>query len=173
MATATATKEDSTTHLLSTRNTIADETRTTVIKTTNNAIASLIDLQLQTKQTHWNLRAPQFIAIHEMLDEFYADLDKYVDILAERITQLGGAAYGTLEAVTAATTLTKYPSRIHTWDSRVKHLAEVIAISGTQCREAIDTTDEAGDAVTADIYTQTSRGLDMWLWKVESHLDSN
>lgn len=159
--------------LLPTRNTLSEETRAQVVLLTNRTIASLIDLQLQTKQTHWNLRAPQFIAIHEMLDVFYTDLDKYVDLLAERITHLGGNAYGTLEAVNSQTTLEAYPTKSLTWESRLEHFANVIALAGALCRDAIDATEEAGDAVTTDIYTGVAKGIDMWLWKVESHLYSN
>ncbi len=172
MATATVSRGSSA-KLLSTRNKLPTKAKTEVVELINNSIASLIDLQLQTKQTHWNLRAPQFIAIHEMLDTFYAELDKYVDVLAERITQLGGTAYGTLEAVTAKTTLEAYPAGIHTWQSRLEHFSDVIAVSSALCLEAIETADNAGDAITADIFTQTARGIDLWLWKVESHLDSN
>jgi len=115
---------------------------------------------------------PQFRAIHETLEVFNADLDKYVDLLAERITHLGGNAYGTLEAVSSQTTLEAYPTITLTWESRLEHFANVIALAGALCRDAIDATEQAGDAVTTNIYTGVAKGIDMWLWKVESHLYS-
>ncbi|MGN6030033.1 MAG: ferritin-like domain-containing protein, partial [Thermomicrobiales bacterium] len=37
-------------------------------------------------------------------------------------------------------------------------------------RAAIDTADEAGDADTADLFTEISRQVDMDLWFLEAHL---
>jgi starvation-inducible DNA-binding protein len=37
-------------------------------------------------------------------------------------------------------------------------------------REAIGKSNELGDAVSADIFTEISRGVDKWLWMVEAHL---
>jgi len=33
----------------------------------------------------------------------------------------------------------------------------------------IDETDKLGDADTADLFTEISRGIDKWLWFVEDH----
>ena len=35
---------------------------------------------------------------------------------------------------------------------------------------AIGQVDELGDADTADLFTEVSRGTDKWLWFVEAHL---
>ena len=37
-------------------------------------------------------------------------------------------------------------------------------------RRAIDQSDELRDKDTADLFTETSRGIDKWLWMVEAHL---
>ena len=66
-------------------------------------MADGIDLALVTKQAHWNLKGPQFIGIHLMLDGFRDELDEWNDMMAERITQLGGTARGTVPAVGRAT----------------------------------------------------------------------
>lgn len=153
-----------------TRIALESNARKVSIEVLNARLADAIDLALITKQAHWNLKGPQFIAIHEMLDQFRASLNGHVDTIAERAVQLGGMAQGTSQVVAEKTTLKPYPTDI----SRTKdHLAALIERYGSVAnavREAIDQTDEAGDATTADIFTAFSRDLDKSLWFLEAHV---
>ena len=51
-------------------------------------------------------------------------------------------------------------------------LSGALANFGTTTREAIDTAAKAGDADTADLFTEVSRGVDKLLWMVEAHAQS-
>jgi starvation-inducible DNA-binding protein len=155
---------------MKTANALASNIRNSSVGLLNARVADTIDLALATKQAHWNLRGPQFIAVHEMLDLLRADLDGYVDTMAERAAALGGVALGTVQTTAKATTLTAYPTNIHAVPDHLKALAERTAAVGNAVRKNIDETDEAGDAATADVFTEVSRGLDKWLWVIESHL---
>ena len=152
-----------------TRNDLQSNTNTTVAALLNARLADAIDLALMTKQAHWNLRGRQFIAVHEMLDGFRTEIDGHVDILAERIAQLGGVALGTTQAVAEGSKLKAYSSKIISVDDHVAALAERYGDLANATRAAIDTSDEAGDADTADIFTAFSRSLDKALWFLEAH----
>jgi len=145
--------------------------RKVVIDILNARLADAIDLALITKQAHWNLRGPDFIAIHEMLDPMRASLDLHVDTIAERVAQLDGIALGTTQVVAKATTLAPYPTDIHKTKDHLAELAKRYAALANQVREDIDATDEAGDADAADILTAFSRDLDKNLWFIKSHLE--
>ncbi|MFD1254358.1 DNA protection during starvation protein [Devosia equisanguinis] len=145
--------------------------KSAVIEVLNARLADAIDLALITKQAHWNLKGPNFIAVHEMLDPMRAAIDNHVDIIAERIAQLDGIALGTSQVVAKATKLAAYPTDIRKSTEHLAALAERYAALANQVREDIDTTDEAGDADAADILTAFSRELDKNLWFIKSHLE--
>ncbi|MFC3703848.1 DNA starvation/stationary phase protection protein Dps [Devosia honganensis] len=145
--------------------------KSAVIDILNARLADAIDLALITKQAHWNLRGPGFIAVHEMLDPMRVDLDNHVDIIAERIAQLDGIALGTKESVAKTSTLAAYPTDIRKIDDHLAALAERYAALANQVREDIDATEEAGDADAADILTAFSRDLDKNFWFIKSHLE--
>ena len=153
-----------------THNDLSSNAKSVSIGILNARLADAIDLALLTKQAHWNIKGPQFIALHEMIDGFRTELDDHVDTMAERAVQLGGTALGTTQAVAGSTTLAPYPTDIYAANDHLAALIERYAKVGSAVRAAIDETDNAGDADTADLFTAFSRALDKALWFLEAHL---
>ena len=79
-----------------TSNDLAWTTRRSAIEMLNEHLADAIDLHLQAKQAHWNIKGPNFVGLHELFDRIAAQADEYADLLAERAVALGGVARGTL-----------------------------------------------------------------------------
>ena len=149
---------------------LKSNTKKAVVELLNARLADAIDLALLTKQAHWNVKGPHFIAIHEMLDGFRTTLDGHVDTIAERAVQIGGQAYGTVQAVAEKTALKPYPVDISKTKDHLAALIERYGAVANAVRAAIDEADEAGDADTADIFTAFSRDLDKSLWFLEAHV---
>jgi starvation-inducible DNA-binding protein len=156
-----------------TKNDLAETTRRQMIDLCNARLADAIDLQTQTKQAHWNVKGPHFIALHELFDKVNEDVEDYVDLIAERAVQLGGAAEGTARSVARRSTLAEYPVKSGSGRQHVDALSSALAAFGKLARSAIEQSDDAGDEDTNDIFIEISRGVDKWLWMVEAHLQQD
>ena len=133
------------------------------------ALAGATDLMLATKEAHWNVHGLNFAALHKLFDEYNAAMGNYVDQLAERIIQVGGHAHGTLQAAAKSSTLPAYPEGLVQEKDHLKALAAQTAALGALARKGIDDANSAGDAATADLFTELTRGLDKWLWFIEAN----
>lgn len=153
-----------------TKNDLSAGLRAQVAALLADRLAELIDLQLQAKQAHWNVKGPNFIALHELFDDIAGEVMGFVDDVAERIVALGGTAEGTLAAVARRSNLPAYPLEITRGKDHVSALSMSLAAAAKSVRAAIDQADQLGDKDTADLFTGISRALDKQLWFVEAHL---
>ncbi len=152
-----------------TKNDLPEEARTEAIALLNSRLADALDLQSQCKQAHWNVKGPHFIALHKLFDKVYEASGEYVDLIAERIVQLGGVAEGTVRVAAERSTLIDYPLRLRSGEEHVAALSDALAAFGRNVRIGTDELDELGDPATVDILTEVLRGVDQWLWFVEAH----
>ena len=152
-----------------TKNDLPEESRAKAITLLNARLADAIDLQSQCKQAHWNVKGPHFIALHKLFDDVYTAAGEYVDLIAERIVQLGGVAEGTVRVAADRSTLTDYPSHLRSGDEHVAALSDALATFGHGVRMGVSETEELEDPGTVDILTEILRGTDEWLWFVEAH----
>lgn len=153
-----------------TRIDLPTESRTKLIALLNQQLADTTDLYTQTKHAHWNVKGPNFIALHELFDKLAEEVLESVDEIAERATALGGAVGGTARHVAAASKLPEFPADVFGGSGIVAALADRFAQLTKSTRAAIDTATELGDADTADLFTGQSRELDKSLWFLEAHL---
>lgn len=140
-----------------------------IIESLNLRLAEVIDLHLQARHAHWNVKGPSFIALHELFEQVATKLGEHADLLAERAVQLGGLAEGTLQAAAEGTSLARYPRSITSGMDHVAALVRGLVAFGAKLVPAIGEADEAGDPATADILTEVARDVDKLRWLVEAH----
>ena len=140
---------------------LSKDARDQVVNSMHSVLATLIDMALQAKQAHWNIRGPRFKSLHEHLDEIIDELRPASDEVAERIVTLGVPADGTLPALT-----------IHTGFLNDQQVAEGIAERLSQTinciRKSIGTVGEV-DPISEDLLIGIAAGLEKQLWMVQSN----
>lgn len=152
-----------------TKNDIPENARAALVGLLNARLADAVDLATRMKQAHWNVRGPNFIALHELFDAVHGAVQVHVDDIAERVTALGGTAEGTAAAAASGSTLPPWPADISDGAGHVEAVSASLACFGRAIREAIAEAGEIGDADTEDLFTGVSRDIDKNLWLVEAH----
>jgi starvation-inducible DNA-binding protein len=153
-----------------TRIDIPAKTREVMITLLNQHLADISDLYSQTYQAHWNVRGAEFYQLHILFEKLGEELEEYIDMIAERVTTLGGVAKGTVRMAAAASRLPEYPSNVVGSLPTIKAMAVRYAAVAATTRAAIDSAEDEGDIGTTDLFTEVSRGLDKALWFLEAHL---
>ncbi|GMU54014.1 MAG: DNA starvation/stationary phase protection protein [Candidatus Xenobia bacterium] len=148
-------------------NSLDEWTRTRQAESLQIHLAAALDLKLQAKQLHWNVKGPNFFSLHQLFDRVAEELEAHSDTLAERAVQLAGSVEGA--ALQASSKLPPVPSGPIPGPQAVEHLSLVLGQFGQRVREASEQAASSGDADTADIFTEVSRGVDKLLWFVEAH----
>jgi len=151
---------------------VSETKRVQLIELCNECLAEAVDLQLHCKHAHWNIKGPNFIALHQLFDQVNDSVEDYIDLIAERAVQLGGIANSTSHVVATWAHMPENDTHSASENDYVQSLSGALASFGKMAREPIDKCNELGDAVSADIFTEISRGVEKWLWMVEAHLQS-
>ncbi|NJK61783.1 MAG: DNA starvation/stationary phase protection protein Dps [Synechococcaceae cyanobacterium SM2_3_1] len=151
---------------------LPEDARIQLITLLNQHLADTTDLKTQVKQAHWNVKGINFIALHEMFDTFATTLEGYVDMVAERVTALGGIARGTARIVASSSNLPEYDLEAVNGRQHLEALLERYGQYAKASRASIDRATELGDADTADLFTEISRQIDKDMWFIEAHLQA-
>src|SRR2546426_5062561 len=125
-----------------TENDIPENRRSELNALMNQRLADAVDLQLQLKQAHWNVKGPHFIELHELFDQIDEAVESYVDLIAERIVQLGGIAEGTVRVAAGRSRLEEYPLVIADGRAHVEAVSKALSTFGREARATISQADE-------------------------------
>ena len=138
------------------RQPITDDLQATVVE--------LLQLYHDSKQSHWNLRGPIYLSLHEQLQENANTYLKYADIMAERILEVGNPVDGRTTVVAATANLDNYPGG-YLSDKQVLILMDTrIDIVAKRVRERITHMSKV-DEVTSNLLQDLSYQLDKHVWK--------
>ena len=149
-------------------NALPDEQLAKRIEMLNRRLADAIDLQLQSRQAFWNVKGPNFMALRELFDKVAEGVEEYASLIAERIVQLGGTAEGSAHAVAGRSALDGFALAAAVGNDLSNALATKLTEFGRHARYASEQATLLQDTDTAAIFTEIGRGIDKWLWFVET-----
>ena len=132
---------------------LPEAARTELVRTLNERLADGLDLHSQIKVAHWNVRGPQFPALHPLFEQFADQLAAHNDAIAERAVTLGGLAVGSTRAVAKTSRLPDYPADTTRDLDHVKLLAERFEAYLAGVRESRGIGEKLGDTDTVDLLT--------------------
>ena len=132
---------------------LPEAARTEIARVLNERLADGLDLHSQIKLAHWNVRGPQFPALHPLFEQFATQLAVHNDAMAERAVTLGALAIGTARQVAKGSRLPEYPTDTTRDLDHVKALAERIEIYLGGIRDARKVAADKQDDETIDLLT--------------------
>ena len=148
----------------------AQATKVTV-KELQQLLADLHVFYMNMRGYHWYIEGKKFFVLHEKFEEFYDEVTKNLDKVAERLLAIGGQPYSTLsEFVEHSIIEEKVGDKHLTQDEMVKALVEDFNTIGKSIDEGILLTDEKNDFVTNDILIDIREGIDLHLWMLNAYL---
>jgi len=156
--------------LQGTSNDLTEPIRSDDLGLLDSRLADCLDLQAQIKQSPCLAKGPYCGGLHRLFDEINEEVGHNLDTIAEHARYLGGALEETTRALAAKSSLLENPVTLGSGRDQVTSLAESLALFRRSVRQAIGQANEVGDAVTAGVLAQVSRGIDRWLWMVQANL---
>lgn len=150
---------------------LPEDARRTLVETLNARLADGLDLHGQIKVAHWNVKGPQFAALHPLFETFAEGLAGFNDDIAERAVTLGGRAYGTARHVAKVSQLPEYPQETTRDMEHVKLLAERFDTYLEGARSSRAVAEKAGDTDTVDLLTEVISDFEKHAWFLRASLE--
>ncbi len=151
---------------------LPEDVKRQVVELLGRRLAEATDLQSQAKFAHWNVKGVNFYQLHLLFDSVQKTILKQIDPIAERITQLGGVANGTVRQAVCLSRIPEYPVETVAGMEHVRALSDALGDYCHDLREAAAAIRELGDTPTAHFLKQLIRKAEEQLYFLESHLEA-
>lgn len=125
---------------------------------------------LKTLYYHWNVTGPHFRSLHLMFEEQYVELQEAMDMIAERVRQLGAStpAFGKpLSSLTAVADDNDVPDAMQ----MVRNLVTAHEAVAVTARFVVAVATDKGDVATADIATERIEVHEKAIWMLRSTIE--
>jgi starvation-inducible DNA-binding protein len=150
---------------------LPEDARVKIADALNARLADGLDLHSQIKVAHWNIKGPQFAALHPLFETFAVSLANHNDSIAERAVTLGAKAYGTARHVAKTSRLAEYPQETSRDLEHVSLLAERVETYLDVVRESRTAIEKLGDTDSVDLLTGIVTEFEKHAWFLRASLE--
>jgi starvation-inducible DNA-binding protein len=145
------------------------DVRAQIVGLLNRRLADVIEVGTQTARAHSNMTGLHLGSLHQFFDEVHSAMEDFVDLLTERVVQIGGTPAVPARIAGEHSTLPGYHRARVAGGEPVHALAHALAEFGSQVRQATSQIRDWGDQESALICTEIARRVDQWQWFVTAH----
>ena len=125
-----------------------------IIKSLSVVLADQVTLYTKTRKFHWNISGDSFMELHKLFENQYKLIEESIDLVAERISKLGGKTIGTMSEFAKLTSLKEHPNKYPSSKDMIKELLDDHETIIRELRKNVDECAEKHkDAGTADFLT--------------------
>lgn len=153
-----------------TRHPLQEASRVEIVRALQPIQTGCVELYLQLKNAHWNVRGNAFGSLHGIFDEAAANALQFTDELAERMAILGGEPIATVQKIAAVPQLADAPSGMKNQEEFVRLVVDRMSYFTGLIRDSLVIFERNADPVTNDVCLRGLANLEKKLWMLESHL---
>jgi starvation-inducible DNA-binding protein len=150
---------------------LSEQSRVTLVDELNARLCDCCDLFSQIKVAHWNIKGPQFSALHPLFETFGQRLCRTIDCVAERCVTLGGVARGTSRHVAKHSVIPEYPQDTIRDLEHVRLLAERFDKCLVGLKTSRETCIKLNDQDSMDMLNVVIRDMERDNWFLLAHLE--
>ena len=128
-------------------------------------------LYIKMRNFHWNLVGPSFVEVHEFIEKLYNITAADIDVVAERIQQLGFPAPGSMKEFLALATMVESKGAKKEQTTAIFELAQdndTMAISLRKMIKEIE--EDYNDPGTVDILVKIIQSHEKNAWMLRRYL---
>lgn len=126
-------------------------------------LTDLQQLQLQLKQSHWNVSGTLFYPLHLLFQQHYEGVSKYADMVAQRLLAIGSSSDGRATTIVQTSKVPEMPGGFLDDAQLIVWWVQTYKVVGDEIRQGIrDTADP--DPTTSNLLQSVEQGIDEYQW---------
>lgn len=146
-----------------------EEGRKKDVAALQQTLTELQQLQLQTKQAHWNASGTLYYPLHLLLQEHYEGLSKYADTIAERLLAVGASADGRPNTIVKTSGVPEIPGGFLDDAQILVWFTNAYKRVGEEVNTAIKATEKV-DPTTSNLLQEVEHGVAKYQWQMRAQL---